>query len=149
MQRVVDLELWSPPKRVVVPMDGKAVAEKCRAATHLPEEAILGLSFLSDETDIQNLAIMLANGESSKHEFEEFCASQALPADPRNATSAAHFLAFTEGQALAWLHFPSSAVGQDMATSVSKWAASEGFVIRDGQGDPVLSETEIYALWAN
>jgi hypothetical protein len=147
VQQVVDLELWSLPQRAAVPLDGKAIAEQCRLATSLPEEVVLGLSFVSDEADVAALAAALVEGES-RERFEAFCRQQELPDDPSHPASAAHFLAFTEGQPLAWLHFPASLAGQSMALQALRWAASQGYVVRSGQGGPALSEAEVGALWA-
>lgn len=145
MQRVVDLELWSLPRAPL--LDGKAVAQACRSATALKEDVVLGLSFTPDETDTKNLGLVFAENPSLELTFEKFCREQALPSEPSNTTSAASFIAFSEGQPLAWLHFPVEHVGKGMALSLYHWAASSGYVIRSGRGEPSLSEAEIKTLW--
>ncbi|MBK1616693.1 hypothetical protein CKO44_24955 [Rubrivivax gelatinosus] len=114
----------------------------------MPEDVVLGLNFVPDETDGQVLAAKFAKGDSSARQFEEFCLNQELPVDSGHAKSAAHFLAFTEGQPLTWLHFPASQEGQGMAASVYEWATTAGHIIRRGQGERALTETEIRALWS-
>jgi hypothetical protein len=147
MHRIVDLELWSYPRLTTAPHDGKAIAEACRVATSMPHEVVLGLNFVPSEVDISLLATKLAAGETSEPEFEQFCRSQGLPSDVGNQKSAAHFVAFLEGQPLAWLHFPEGSNGKDMALLVHRWAVRVGHVIRAGQGEGQLSEAEVLALW--
>jgi hypothetical protein len=147
MHRIVDLEIWSYPRQATAPHDGKAVAEACRIATSTPHEVVLGLNFVPGEVDISLLASKLAAGETSEPEFKQFCQLQGLPSDVGNQKSAAHFIAFVEGQRLAWLHFPESSRGKDMALLVQRWATRVGHVIRACQGEGTLSEAEVLALW--
>ena len=149
MQRIVELELWSSPRQNTVPYDGKSVAEACSVATAVPREVVLGLNFVPSEVDVLLLARKVEAAETSKSEFEQFCRQRALLSEVGNQESAALFLAFSEGQPLAWLHFPVSGIGKDMALLVHRWAASSGYVIRLGQGEHELSEAGVLALWAN
>lgn len=145
MQRVVDLELWSLPKTPL--LDGKAVAQACRLATNVSPEIVLGLSFVPDEKDITNLDLIFAENPLIEIAFKSFCREQGLASEPSNTNSAARFIASSEGQPLAWLHFPAEPAGKSMALSVCRWAANSGYVIRSGQSEHALSESEVEALW--
>jgi len=133
---------------VAEPLDGKRVAQDCRSATGLAPEVVLGLNFVPDETDVQNLEFMFSGQELTREEFLEFCASRGLVPDPANLVSAARFVAFACGQPLAWLHFPAEAIGLLMARSVWAWVAGLGYVICTGQGGTPLSQTEMENMWA-
>lgn len=147
MHRIVELELWSSPRRSTAPKDGKAVAKACCAGTLAPQDVVLGLNFVPGEIDVELLARSFETRESSLLEFEQFCRNEGLPSEAANPQSAAHFLAFCEGQPLAWLHLPEASTSRDMALRIHRWAVGNGYVVRKGQGEPELSEAEILALW--
>ncbi len=126
---VVELELWSSPGTADLPLDGKAIAERCRSENDLPEHVVLGLSFVPDETDVRNVLSSFEAGESSEESFISFCAAHALPADPKSASSAAMFLAYIEGQPLAWLHLPVGQEGLSMCQRLCAWASRERLVV--------------------
>lgn len=147
MQRIVDLELWTRPRSQAVPLEGACVAEACRAGTGLSSEVVLGLSFLPDRTDVENLRHAFSAGETTPEAFMNFCSQHALDEDFNSEPSAAKFLAYLWGQPLAWLHFPANSSGRQMAEAVSLWAEQAGFVVVAGQGEPPLSQVEILARW--
>ena len=147
MQRIVDLELWSKPLTTVAPYDGKAVADWCRIDTELPEEVVLGLSFVPGPTDVENIRLILQSGESTKPEFEHFCKAHGLAPDLNNELSTARFLIFLRGQPIAWLHLPEEASGRKAASSIYRWAERQSLVITKGQGEKAMSISELLLHW--
>lgn len=149
MDRVVEIELWSTPRSTVIPVDGKEVAAVCREGAGLPPKIVAGLNFVPDEIDVVNLRHSISEGDVSQSEFELFCLSRGLRADSTDNMSAAYFLAFSDGQPLAWLHLPENAEGYQMATAILGWAESNGYVLRLGQSCPVLTASELVTLWTH
>jgi hypothetical protein len=147
MEHVIDLELWSRPKTATTPADGKRIAESCRAITRLPDDVVLGLSFVPDATDVINVCRLILDGDATVEEFNSFCVESGLSPDQQNVQSAACFFAYACGQPLAWLHFPATPDGREMAKSLVAWAKQEALVVTWGQGEPPLSEEEILQLW--
>ncbi len=147
--RVVDLKLWSQPRQFKRPRDGKTVAHECRTATGLSDDVVLGLNFIPDAIDIQNLDAELSAGEVNMNEFRQFCLQEHLSPDPQDKASAACFRAFRFGQPLAWLHFPAGPEGLPMAKQVLAWAQRGGYAITRGQSETSLAEGEIVSLWSH
>lgn len=145
---IVELELWSLPRVARTPFDGKDAAERCRSETGLASTVVLGLSFVPDSVDVQNLRNALQQGEVRQEEFRAFCLERGLESEAGNERSAAEFLAYVEGQALAWLHLPAEEGGLSMARTMVAWAASNSMQLRDGASTyEALSEKQVYALW--
>ena len=48
----------------------------------------------------------LDDGELSRANFDAFCATHQIPADPDSPRAAALFLEYSFGRKLAWLHLP-------------------------------------------
>jgi hypothetical protein len=147
LKPIVDLELWSRPFDVQVPLDGKHIANDCRGFTGLSEDIVLGLSFIPDPTDKINIDISIARGEVTMQDFEVFCASNDLRPSTNDSISAARFIAYSYGQPLAWLHFPIGVEGLQMAIKVLNWASSNGFLVKIGQGEAQLSEIQVRQYW--
>ena len=147
MLRIVELELWSAPGSLTTPVDGKQVAEQCMRATSLPADVVLGLSFIPGDTDVEILKMLIAEGVTTKDHFEVYCQGAHLSAMPLSSESAARFIASVEGSSLAWLHFPASPDGREMALQVHRWASNAGYIVRKCQGEPALSELQVAALW--
>ena len=147
-QRVVELELWSKPRSAFEPYDGKAVAVACRAATGLPNHFVLGLNFVPDPADVRNIEARLLAGEVQESEFHAFCLARQLNPDPSSELSAARFLTFVEGQALAWLHLPEAAVGKAAMHLVLAWSEQQGFIITRGSGEQAMAEASLSRLWS-
>ncbi len=145
---IVELELWSLPRAALTPFDGKEVASRCRTETGLASNVVLGLNFVPDGVDVQNLRTALHDGALRHEEFLAFCAKGGLEPEPENERSAAGFLAYSEGQALAWLHLPAEEAGLNMARTMVAWAASNNMQLREAARNyKPLSEREVYALW--
>jgi len=145
---VVELELWSLPRSARTPFDGKTVAERCRLETGMSPRVVLGLNFVPGAEDVQSLDGALATGEFRQEDFMAFCTERGLEPDPRHEQSAAEFLAFTQGQALAWVHLPAEEAGLTMARTLIAWAHQNEMQLRDGAStyEP-LSEDQVYAYW--
>ena len=148
MQHVVELELRSRPLSSPTPLNGRAVADKCRQDIDLPATVVLGLNYVPDEIDSVNLLTAIANREFSLQEFSHHCEQQMLKNDPTDKVSAASFLAYVEGQPLAWLHIPATSEGQIIAKRLSTWATKNGFHIVLGQGKAPLTTEQISNLWS-
>ncbi|WP_087496116.1 hypothetical protein [Curvibacter sp. AEP1-3] len=148
MKRIVDLELWSRPLEAQMPFDGKLIAEECRASTSLPDDVVLGLSFLPDSTDISNLETSISRGEVTTQAFQEFCTEHNLRHDQNDPLSACRFLADAFGQPLAWLHFPADIEGLEMAQLMFAWASNRGFLLIDAQRESPLSMDQIRRYWS-
>lgn len=141
------MELRSKPLSPAGVLEGKAVAERCRLSTGLSEDIVLGLSFVPDHTDVENLDLGLQSGEFSLSEFTGFCRLHELKPLPSDDLSAARFLAHVWGQPLAWLHLPDDGAGYAMAVKIFRWAESSGFLVTIGQGSSPISESSLAAFW--
>ena len=145
---IVELELWLPPRCEQAPLEGKDVADRCQHETGLAPDVVLGLSFVPDEHDVGALRRAIEQGEVKLEEFRRFCLGRGLPFEAENARSAAEFVAFTQGQPLAWLHLPAESAGLDMAKVLTQWAHKSGYELRDGSSTfELLSDSQVYALW--
>jgi|APTNR8051073442_1049403.scaffolds.fasta_scaffold31474_3 hypothetical protein len=145
---IVELELWLPPQSDQAPLEGKDVAARCQRETGLAPDVVLGLSFVPDEHDVGTLKRALEEGEVEADEFRSFCQNRGLPSDAEDTQSAAEFVAFTQGQPLAWLHLPAESGGLAMARKLTRWAHENNFQLRDGASTyELLSDAQIYSLW--
>jgi hypothetical protein len=147
MERVVELELWSAPLVGEVPFEGKIIAATCRQSTGLPEDVVLGLSFVPDQTDVENLRLSLERAEVSLVDFQQYCARNGLPPDANNISSAAQYLSYVGGQPLAWLHFPASQEGRGMAKVAIEWANENGYLVKLPLQASPIGEGEANCLW--
>ena len=147
-QLIVELELWTRPWRHDSPLEGKDVAARCREETGLPADVVLGLSFVADEQDVEELARDLSNGDVELTDFERFCQERQLAADPTVPRSAAEFLASNRGQAVAWLHLPAELAGLEMARTLASWARNNDMRVHDGADtfEPLRDE-QVHSLW--
>ena len=148
MNSIVDLELWSAPGSSLCLPSGRPVAERCRVDLGLPESVVLGLSFDSDDTDVQNLTLALQEGELTEADFRMFCSKHDAPATLTHTESAARFLAFSYGQSLAWLHFPATTSGAQMCRNVIHWARRENLCVVQATAQYcLLGETGVSLVW--
>jgi hypothetical protein len=129
MLQVVELELWSRPGMAPLDHSGKQIANECCAQLQLDPTVVLGLSFVSDETDVTRLRVSLETGEATAAEFHAFCSASGLPVSATHEQSAASFLAQRFGQPLAWLHIPYSAAGKAMYIRIAAWADARRLVL--------------------
>ena len=145
---IIELELWTCPRRASAPLQGKEIAARCRQETRLPDDAVLGLNFVPSEHDVDELAREQTEGQFKWSEFESFCWTRGLAQELTNADSAAWYLAYMHGQAIAWLHMPAEPRGLSMAMTLLHWARENGMQLRDGSNtfEP-LSEQQVHSLW--
>lgn len=134
----LELELWSLPGFAIPPMDGHQTAAECQMALGLPSGIVLGLSNIPDKTDCENLLLAFDGGEVCQSDFLSFCADLSLPQDIQNPESAAHFLSYSFGKSLAWLHIPATSEGALQAASIINWASKVSLC--------VVERTELYCL---
>lgn len=145
---IVELELWLPPLSERAPLEGKEVATRCRQETGLPSDVVLGLNFVPDEQDVEQLKHAVDMEEVGPDDFQNFCERRGLQPTPEDKRSAAEFLAFVHGQALVWLHLPAESSGLAMAKTLTRWALKNDLQVRDGASTyELLSEEQVYALW--
>jgi hypothetical protein len=100
----------------------------------LPEGIVLGLSWVPDFTDSENLQLAFAQGELSESEFLAFCAAHDLLCDAGSNESAACFLSHKYGQPVAWVHLPASPDGLAFGQRVLQWAHQRGFCLVEPEG---------------
>jgi hypothetical protein len=145
---IVELELWLPPQSEGALLEGKEVAARCRQDAGLPSVVVLGLNFVPDEQDVEQLKRALDTEEVKPEEFQSFCEGRGLRSTPEDIRTAAEFLVFLQGQSLAWLHFPAEPSGLVMAKTLTRWAHENNMQVRDGASTyELLSEEQIYGLW--
>jgi hypothetical protein len=146
---IVELELCLAPRSIDAPLEGKDVAARCQQETGLSRDVVLGLSFVPEQYDVEELKRAVEATEVRLEDFQAFCKRRGLPSDPQNTRSAAEFLAFAQGQRLAWLHLPAESAGLEMARTLTRWAADNGMQIRDGSSTyELLSDEQVYQRWA-
>ena len=145
---IVELELWLPPLSDRVPLEGKELAARCQRETGLSADVVLGLNFVPDQQDVEQLGRAVELGEVKAEDFHYFCITRGLPPDQEDTRSAAEFLVFIRGQSLAWLHLPAEPVGLEMAKTITRWAHENDIQIHDGDSTyELLSEEQVYGRW--
>ena len=149
LRRVVELELWSKPGNPNGPLNGKDVARACRLATGAPEDVVLGLNFVPSPTDVENVRLMIADGEASTYAFTRFCSERGLPCDPTSQLSAANYLVHARGQPLAWLHFSADHNGLRDAQRIFRWAEAMHFLVVAEQDGLSLDLDTLAVFWVD
>lgn len=145
---IVELELWLPPLSDSAPLEGKELAARCQRETGLPSDVVLGLNFVPDEQDVEQLKRAVEANEVKPEDFQSFCERRGLQPTPEDTRSAAEFLAFTRGQSLAWLHLPAEPSGLAMARTIVRWAHENNMRVHDGASTyELLSEEQVYERW--
>ena len=145
---IVELELWLPPLSDHAPLEGKELAARCQRETGQPSDVVLGLNFVPDEQDVEQLKRALELEEVKPEDFQNFCERRGLRPTPEDPRSAAEFLVFIRGQSLAWLHFPAEPTGLAMAQTITRWANENNMQVHDGAGTyELLSEEQVYERW--
>jgi hypothetical protein len=67
-------------------------------------ETIMPLHQVPDHVDCENLKMALAERELSLNDLAKFCSASGYSLNPDDPTVAYHFLNYSYGQRLAWLH---------------------------------------------
>lgn len=145
---IVELELWLPPQSDRAPLDGKELAARCLRETGLPSDVVLGLNFVPDEQDVEQLKRAVETNEVKPEDFQSFCKGRGLRPNPEDMKSAAEFLVFARGQSLAWLHLPAESSGLAMAKMIVSWARENNMQVHDSASTyELLSEEQVYGRW--
>jgi hypothetical protein len=145
---IVELELWLPPFSDRAPLEGKELAARCQRETALSSDVVLGLNFVPDEQDVDQLKMAVEVGEVTLVDFKNFCERRGLRPSPEDTRSAAEFLVFMRGQPLAWLHLPAEPRGLAMARTITRWAHENDMQVHDGASTyEMLSEEQVYRRW--
>ncbi|WP_265284925.1 hypothetical protein [Verminephrobacter aporrectodeae] len=106
MKYVRELEAWSKPGYLLDPEYGKDVLQQKLWAKGVPKDVFIGLSKIPSERHCEILEWSIQSGELTEDSFKEFCLSRGLPDSMQSKESAANFLEYMEGRALAWIHLP-------------------------------------------
>lgn len=102
MRRVREYEIWSSPGCFTV--DPSVIATEVAKELGFSGEVITLHNQLPDQTDCENLSIGLVEHELSIDDLAEFCSAFGYPFDLNNSTVAYHFLNYSYGKSLAWIH---------------------------------------------
>jgi hypothetical protein len=145
---IVELELWLPPLSERAPLEGKELAARCQRETGLPPDVVLGLNFVPDVRDVEQLKRAIEMEEVKLENFQNFCERRSLRSSTEDTRSAAEFLVFVRGQSLAWLHLPAEPSGLAMAKTITRWAHENGMQVHDGSSTyELLTEEQVYGRW--
>jgi hypothetical protein len=145
---IVELELWLPPLSDRAPLEGKELAARCQRETGLPSDVVLGVDFVPDEQDVEQIKHAFEMEEVEPAAFQDFCERRGLPPTPDATRSAAEFLVFIRGQSLVWLHLPAEPSGLAMAKTLWRWAHTNNMQVHDGASTyELLSEEQVYGRW--
>ena len=132
MNEVYELELWSRP-RALLPLEyGKELEKEVNLKLSLPKGIFSGLSLVYSDTDRDNLLHALNEKELKHEQFLVFCKMGKFEPSANNKESAARFLEFSYGRALAWLHIPHTPSGLKYYSSLLAWATENKFNIQCG-----------------
>lgn len=128
MKKVCELELWSKPNANLPEDVGLSLVKKAIIELEL-DKIIVGLSFLPDSTDVENLKICLAEKELDIFQFKSYCSKNNLSNDLNNAESAALFLEYEYGRPLAWIHIPTDVCLEETIQKIKNWAKKSDSII--------------------
>ena len=145
---IVELDLCLPPRSDRAPLDGKQLSARCQRETGLSSDVVLGLNFVPDEQDVEQLKRTHETEEVKPEDFQSFCLTRGLRPNPEDTRTAGEFLAFARGQRLAWPHLPAERPGLAMAKTIVRWAHENGLEVHDGASTyELLSDEQIYGRW--
>jgi hypothetical protein len=102
MRRVREYEIWNCPGRVTVDPDD--IVAEIASELGLGRETIIPHHEVPDATNCENLRIALAERELSLDDLVKFCSVSGYSTNSDDATVAYHFLNYSYGQTLAWIH---------------------------------------------
>lgn len=130
MKQIFELEMWSRPNTCLPSGLGKDLKQTLDSILELDESIFLGLNFVPDKTDSENLLLALNNRELDLGDFHAFCKAWQLAPSTGNYESAARFLEFQYGRPLAWLHLPHDQRGLVALNKLLAWAVENGYTIQ-------------------
>lgn len=102
MRRVREYEIWNCPARITVEPD--SIVAEIASELGLGSETIIPHHQVPDAIDCQNLRTALAERELFSDDLAKFCAASGYSVNPNDPTVAYHFLNYSYGQSLAWIH---------------------------------------------
>jgi hypothetical protein len=102
MRRVREYEIWNCPGRVTVAPDN--IVAEIASELGFDRETIIPHHGVPDAVDCKKLRIALVERELSLHDLTKFCSASGYPTNPDDPTVAYHFLNYSYGQTLAWIH---------------------------------------------
>ncbi len=127
-----ELEAWSPPGRPLDQDFGKLVLAPEMWREGISRDVFIGLSYVPDPIDCQNLKTDIREGVVSKKAFADFCNLNGLQCSMDDERSAASFLEFVNGRPLAWVHIPDDENANREATRINKLLEGKGFRLLNG-----------------
>lgn len=133
MNEVYELEVWSQPGKNLPAEFGKELKAEIDSNLSLKAEVFIGLSFIPSTTDTTNLLHALNESELKIGDFERYCKLNNCEPSVSVHTSAAKYLEFSYGRALAWLHIPHSSEGLVVLNRIMQWATGNGYNLQCGQ----------------
>ncbi|MGP4846339.1 hypothetical protein ACTXGQ_19620 [Marinobacter sp. 1Y8] len=131
MTSIVELEMWSSPGACLPAEFGKEFKVNIDSALELDDSIFLGLSFVPEKIDSENLSLSFRLGELAVEDFEVFCRFRGFEPNLQNHESAARFLEFEYGRPVAWLHLPYNNRGIRILNKLMSWAVKNGFSIQN------------------
>jgi hypothetical protein len=129
MENIYELELWSRPGRNLNQDYGKELEHIINMDLSLEKNICKGLSYIPNIADVHNLKSAINACEINQEDFLEYCVNQKIHPDLLNETSAALYLEYLYGRALAWLHIPCNQMAKTHYFILVEWAKKNGFVI--------------------
>jgi hypothetical protein len=102
VRRVHEYGIWNSPGRITVNPD--SIVAEIASELELGSETIIPLHQVPSEVDCQNLRVALAERELSSDDLAKFCSASRCSVNLDDPTFAYHFLNYSYGQSLAWLH---------------------------------------------
>ena len=94
---------------------------------------LIGLSNPPDSSHVSSLKMAIDEREVDFNEFAAFCESSGLEPSLESDTSACHFLAYSYGEPIVWLHLPHSPNGLKQLQRLLQWSNSNSFNVQDGK----------------
>lgn len=102
MRRVREYEVWNCPGRTTVAAD--SIAAEIASELGLGDKTIIPHHQIPDLVDCQNLKTALAERELLSDDLAKFCSMSGYSVNLDDPTLAYHFLNYSYGQSLAWIH---------------------------------------------
>jgi len=92
MNKIIELELWSKPENNLPKELGRQLACEVSKELQLEKDIVLGISFIPDGTDVENLKIGLSENELTISSFNRYCKAKKISNNINNQESASLFL---------------------------------------------------------
>jgi hypothetical protein len=102
MRRIREYEIWNCPGCPTV--DPSSIVAEVAMELGFTDRAIVPHNQLPSALDCENLRMSLSEGELFIDDLAQFCSTSGYSVDPDNPAVAYHFLNYSYGQCLAWIH---------------------------------------------